>query len=102
LINATRATQLPCRIEKVVRAACHEFNSSATAVSLPPAGAYGLPMKRRRAASRVYLLEELAAITLQGAAERSARIHPGPELASFKALRQGLVPGAPPIATPGL
>jgi tRNA-dependent cyclodipeptide synthase len=48
-----------------------------------------------RAASRAYLIEELAAITLQGAAERSARIYPGPELASFKVLRQGLVPGAP-------
>jgi tRNA-dependent cyclodipeptide synthase len=45
---------------------------------------------------RAYLIEELAVITLQGAAERSARIYPGPELASFKAVRQGRVPGAPP------
>jgi len=49
-----------------------------------------------RATSRAYLLEELAVITLQGAAERSARIYPGPELASFKAVRQGKVLGAPP------
>lgn len=48
-----------------------------------------------RAASRAYLIEELAVVTLQGAAERSARIYPGPQLASFKVLRQGLVPGAP-------
>jgi tRNA-dependent cyclodipeptide synthase len=49
-----------------------------------------------RAMSRAYLIEELAVITLQGAAERSARIYPGPELASFKAVRQGLVQAAPP------
>jgi tRNA-dependent cyclodipeptide synthase len=48
-----------------------------------------------RAASRDYLLEELAVITLQGRAERSARIYPGPELASFKALRAGSVDGSP-------
>jgi tRNA-dependent cyclodipeptide synthase len=49
-----------------------------------------------RAASRAYLLEELSAITLQGRDERSARIYPGPELASFKAVRAGEVKGAPP------
>lgn len=51
---------------------------------------------RIRAASRAYLLEELAVITLQGREERSARIYPGPELLSFKALRAGKVDGAPP------
>jgi len=49
-----------------------------------------------RAASRAYLIEELAVITLQGAAECSARIYPGPELACFKAVREGRVPAAPP------
>jgi tRNA-dependent cyclodipeptide synthase len=49
-----------------------------------------------RATSRAYLIEELAVITLQGSAERSARIYPGPELASFNAVRQGRVQGAPP------
>jgi len=49
-----------------------------------------------RAASRSYLIEELAVITLQGAAERTARLYPGPELAAFKAVRQGKVPAAPP------
>ena len=49
-----------------------------------------------RAASRAYLLEELAVITLQGAQQRSARIYPGPELESFKAVRAGKVPDAPP------
>ena len=48
-----------------------------------------------RAASRAYLIEELAAITLQGRAQSSARIYPGPELASFHAVRGGLVAGAP-------
>ena len=59
---------------------------------------YGPPADEtaERATSRAYLIEELAVITLQGAAERSARLYPGPELASFKALRQGRVPGAPP------
>jgi hypothetical protein len=47
-------------------------------------------------ASRAYLLEELAAITLQGAARRTARIYPGPQLESLRALRDGKVPGAPP------
>jgi tRNA-dependent cyclodipeptide synthase len=49
-----------------------------------------------RAASRAYLIEELAVITLQGAAARSARIYPGPELESFKVVRAGKVPDAPP------
>jgi hypothetical protein len=49
-----------------------------------------------RAASRVYLLEELAVITLQGATERSARIYPGTELGCFKVVRAGQVAGAPP------
>ena len=48
-----------------------------------------------RAASRAYLIEELAAITLQGRAQSSARIYPGPELASFRAVRDGRVAGAP-------
>ena len=48
-----------------------------------------------RAASRAYLLEELAAITLQGRVEGSARLYPGPELASFHAVRRGRVIGAP-------
>ena len=48
-----------------------------------------------RMASRAYLIEELAAITLQGRAQRSARIYPGPELASFRAVRDGSVAGAP-------
>ena len=48
-----------------------------------------------RAASRAYLIEELAAITLQGGQQRSARIYPGPELASFHVVRSGGVPGAP-------
>ncbi|MGE3284177.1 MAG: hypothetical protein AB7O13_24800 [Alphaproteobacteria bacterium] len=45
--------------------------------------------------SREYLLEELAAITLQARAVASARIYPGPELASFRAVAKGLVPDAP-------
>lgn len=48
-----------------------------------------------RAASRAYLIEELAAITLQGRQQCSARIYPGPELASFHIVRSGRVPGAP-------
>ena len=52
-------------------------------------------MSAVRAASRAYLIEELAAITLQGRAQRSARIYPGPELASFHVLRSGRVAGAP-------
>ena len=48
-----------------------------------------------RTASRAYLIEELAAITLQGRAQSSARIYPGPELASFRAVRGGRVAGAP-------
>ena len=48
-----------------------------------------------RAASRAYLLEELAIITLQGCEQSSARIYPGPELASFNAIRGGRVADAP-------
>jgi tRNA-dependent cyclodipeptide synthase len=48
-----------------------------------------------RAASHAYLIEELAAITLQGRAQGSARLYPGPELASFRAIRSGHVAGAP-------
>ncbi|MGE0279077.1 MAG: tRNA-dependent cyclodipeptide synthase [Rhizobiaceae bacterium] len=48
-----------------------------------------------RAASRAYLLEELAVITLQGRAQASARIYPGPELASFRAIRSSRVTDAP-------
>jgi tRNA-dependent cyclodipeptide synthase len=48
-----------------------------------------------RATSRAYLLEELSVITLQGAAERSARIYPGPQLECFKVVRDGQVPDAP-------
>jgi hypothetical protein len=59
---------------------------------------YGPPADETaaRATSRAYLIEELAVITLQGSTERTARIYPGPELASFKAVRQRLVQGAPP------
>jgi tRNA-dependent cyclodipeptide synthase len=52
-------------------------------------------MSAVRAASRAYLIEELAVITLQGRAQVSARIYPGPELASFRAIRSGRVIGAP-------
>src|SRR5262249_18348814 len=48
-----------------------------------------------KATSRAYLLEELAAITLQGRALTSARIYPGPELQSFAVIRNGQVPEAP-------
>jgi hypothetical protein len=47
------------------------------------------------AASRAYLLEELAVITLQGRQQSSARIYPGPELACFGAVRGGRIAGAP-------
>jgi len=46
-------------------------------------------------AARVDIPEELAAITLQGRAQSSARIYPGPELASFRAVRAGRVVDAP-------
>jgi hypothetical protein len=85
----------PAEYKKVIRAAGHE----SIPAPRPPAAGRGLPPADETAAcaaSCAYLLEELAAITLQGAAESSPRIYPGPELASFKALRQGLVPGAPP------
>lgn len=48
-----------------------------------------------RTASQAYLLEELAVITLQGRQQSSARLYPGPELASFHAVRSGRVAGAP-------
>ena len=48
-----------------------------------------------RTASRAYLIEELAVITLQGRVQSSARIYPGPELASFHAVRGDRVAGAP-------
>jgi hypothetical protein len=52
-------------------------------------------MKQRRVGCAGALSSQLAVITLQGAAECSARIYPGPELTSFKVLRQGLVSGVP-------
>ena len=45
--------------------------------------------------SREYLLEELAAITLQARACPGARVYPGPQLESFRAVAAGLVAEAP-------
>ncbi len=51
----------------------------------------GLPVEQ----SREYLLEELAAITLQARAHPGARVYPGPQLESFRAVAAGLVAEAP-------
>ena len=45
--------------------------------------------------SRGYLLEELAAITLQARAYPGARVYPGPQLESFRAVAAGIVGDAP-------
>jgi hypothetical protein len=45
--------------------------------------------------SRDYLLEELAAITLQARACPGARVYPGPQLESFRAVAAGVVADAP-------
>jgi hypothetical protein len=47
----------------------------------------GVPVEQ----SREYLLEELAAITLQARACPGARVYPGPQLESFRAVAAGVV-----------